>query len=747
MAATPASMLRIVTRGLQDVERLNTPVGQPSTRFYTKAIRRRTRWASQWRRVEFDNLADFGRRATVTLPVLGELITRVTLVVDLPDIFTPQHKAAQADPPAVGPHWSWTNAIGHALCSNVELAIGDTVVDRLDSRLLEVIDEQTRPTEHFDSTNTMIGRNPASYTDLEYRAGYTVAAGPPAPQTVEVVFPFWFNRGPGPQALPIEALKKDGVQITVNFRDVQDLVFTSQDPTTPPFVTAPGKAIPVFPGCPFIDGTGTPLPPAYNMPLSWHFIDAYWVVEYVSLEDAEAAAFRTADLQIPIEQHVAVPVTQTGGARRVRIPLEQSGLIREMSWVAQRVEAEPNNAYFLFSRDLSGEDLLPGQTIWWPDAQIPNWDYGDGYLRPAFSDRRSDPIAAATLWLRGKRRFEHEGPSFFRSLVPALGCARAPLIDRYIYRYDFGFWPTGGLAEALTRPVDEARGFANWDRIPNRALVLTMNVDECDRTVWAADLTQESRTYPTNALAMLEADFRPDTEGFFFTLQGANPDSAPSNGSGALVSGIVDYQQIRRLPGFLNLYARTNPNGSAALVAHATPNVWIAVAGAGGFGSSSVIRGGDAAPAGSVSFQGGPDPQVATNAADLGNGFGGGGGGMPTGAIGEGGGAPAIQMDLTDAFVLGHFYTGGTGVGADGGDGYYGGGAGTVAGGGGGSYVSRFVSQTDSTTVPGPGDSQVVVTPMRRIKITPPDFNIYVWLTRYNLLRITGGRGALLFSE
>lgn len=85
MASTPASMFHIVTTGLQDLERLNPPKGKPTVQFYRSVFMKRTRWASQWRRVDFDNLADFGRKATVTLPQLGELISRVILVVDLPD--------------------------------------------------------------------------------------------------------------------------------------------------------------------------------------------------------------------------------------------------------------------------------------------------------------------------------------------------------------------------------------------------------------------------------------------------------------------------------------------------------------------------------------------------------------------------------------------------------------------------------------------------------------------------------------
>jgi hypothetical protein len=782
MAATPSSMLRIVTQGLQDIERLNTPRGQPSVGFYTAVLRQRTRWASQWRRVEFDNLADFGRKSTVTLPILGELITRATLVVELPDIYTPQ-KAAENEAYTygllnclIGPYWSWTNGIGHSLCSNIEFSIGGTVIDRLDSRLLEVLDEQTAPIEHWDSTNAMIARNPTDYTEVDFRGLKSTQQNP---QTLEIVFPFWWNRGPGPQALPIQALAKDKVQITVDFRTLQECVYTDArvNSANPGAEATQAGPLPIMAGSGFyqqwpLDDGGQPiydltrggvgcgtlskipigrvLPDVKMPPASaWHFNDAYWIIEYVSLEDREASAYRMADMQIPIEQHVAVPVTQTAGARQLRVPLAQGGLVRDMSWVAQRTEATDYNAYFLFSRDLAKEGATPSEIPWWPDVRAPDWDYGDGYLRPGFADRRSDPIAAATLWYRGTRRFEHEGASFFRSLLPALNCCRTPLIDRYVYRYDFGFWPTGGLSEALDLSRDEVRGFANWDKIPAKELALTMNLDDCDTTTWETDTTQTPRTYSANTIRDVELDFATNTAAFRVELTGAGGPVLGSQGYGAYVKGVVDYQALLRQPNFGALQVRTNTGGSAALVVtppvtapSSTPVTWIAVAGAGGLGTGvGLLRGGDAGSAVEISWQGGNSSK--THAA-IGSSRGGGGGGrLQEAGVGL---TDGQQMPTTKVFALSHASTGGILYGATGGDGWAGGGSGTEAGGGGGSYVSRWISEVDSATREGDTEATVTLTPLRIKRKPAPSFNIYIWLTTYNMLRITNGRGALMFS-
>lgn len=776
MASTPATMLKIIGQGLQDQERLTPPLGNPSTRFYTAVHNRRTRWASRWERVDFDNLADFGRVATATLPQKGELISRVTLVVVLPDIYTPQAAAETTAKSAghtiIGPHWSWTNSVGHAVASKISLTVDGQEIDVLDSRLLEVLDEQETAVEHFESSCDMVARNPSSYTDRAYLGATRYQRRPFQP--VEVVLPFWFSRGPSPSALPIQALARSKVQITCQFRDVQNLIYTDArvDRRNPGKEATQAGPLPLLAGATFYEtGVGPSTQPIYNqtrtpivqegvatltptgkvlaghaMPTRWHFQDAFFVVEYISLEDREAAAFRMADLQIPIVQHVALPPFPTEGASIVRMPISQGGLVRDLTVVAQRTEATDYNAYFLFSRDLgtpAAEATGGSQIPWWPDARIPNWDYGDGYVRPAFVERRSDPIQGLTLKTRGVDRFDHEGPSLFRSLIPALGCRRVPLVNRYIYRYDFGFWPTGGLAEAARLPADEVRGAANWDRLPQKELVVRLN-DVCPAaTTWETDPSQATFTFTGDAVQRLEDHFAPTTAGFHITLRGATLGS-PVDGSGAFVSGIVDYQAIRRIPGFSYLRARSNAGGSAALVAQTGPDqhLWIAVAGAGGVGTGS-DRGGDAGDAISIGTVGG-STTVRQHAAPSANYGGAGGGRLAEAGVGLGV-SNGTQMLTTSAFVLSHTKTGGS-AGAEGGDGYYGGGSGNNAGGGGGSYVSRWITAVASGIQSAEDDSRIIVEPLRIVSRPAPKFILYSWLTTYNLLRITAGRGGLMFS-
>lgn len=735
-SATPATMLQIVTTGLQDLERLQPPVGQPAMQFYTQVMRRRTRFASQWHRVNFDNAADFGRRATVTLPPSAELISRAILAIQLPDIRTPQ-VIAQDEYGAVAPRWSWTNALGNAICSSVQMTLNNEVVEEFDSRLLEVLSQQEGDMDHFRSTNQMLQRTARGFNDLTF----TVVNG-----LLYIVFPFWWNRGIGPQALPIQAMYKDSVQITCNFRPIQECVYTSTRSTTtnglPSAAGEPGAApLPAFAGCPFLDASGQIIP-GIALGRHWSFDDAYWLVEYVSLEDREAAAFRIADLQIPFTQHLAITPYNTNGTQTARIPLNQGGLIRDITWVAQREDAPDYNAWFLFSRELSD---ISGD-VWWPNMRSTSLEFGDGYIRPAFCDRRSDPITAAMMLIRGRTRFESEAPSLFRSLIPALGCATTPLIDRYVYRYDFGFWPSGGLAEALDRPADEVRGAANWSRLPTpRELVLTMATD-CASDQWVS--AGETRVYDTPRFSQIDMDFPQGTSGFRIEVFGASPSGA-GNGEGAFVKGLINWQQLRQIPGYSSIWIRIVSDGSASILVKNGTNSYvpIAIAGGGGYGNG-LDKGGTAGSAIETGFRGGPLPQVQEHTAVGGHGGGGGGrlGALPVPSNGTPavGGPDGSAMPMTTAFLASLQSTGGSTHTFHGGDGYYGGGSGGNAGGGGGSMVSNYVSQTESSTHV--GTSSIRITPLQLVPNPQLRFNIYVWLTRINMLRVTNGRAAVMFA-
>ena len=497
MAATPANSLTLVSSGLADA-RQQAERGNPDINQFVKVVRKTTRWAAQYNRVEFDGSPEFGTRVSLTLPRLGDLVSGVTIAVTMPDIYSAQLAAIKAAGGTsftdlsgfLGPIYGWTNSLGHALIQQIELEIGGAIVETLDSRLLEILDELHETVESAVAKNVMIKRKPNGYTPLSFLTS--------DPTTVYVPIPFWFSRpGVYSHALPIDAMYTDQVRIHVTFRPVAQLYYTDArvNPATvgynaltdgvgplPPL--AGGRfyrANPAASGLVFDMNVNTPpagvpgeVIPGIALPLRFSPVEAYALIEYISLEEYEAIAFRSSELSYQVQQHIAVPQQQTLNAKEVRLALPYSNPTREMMWVFQRPEAETYNAWFLFSRDLG--PVVPPQATppqqspcavpWWPNATVIPLPANRWQIIPGFQTAGSDPLEGATLLYNSYDRFVHEGPSYFRGVVPSQYLVKSAIVNRYIYAYSFGqykdpysYGPTGA---------------ANWDKIPRKEIYMTL---------------------------------------------------------------------------------------------------------------------------------------------------------------------------------------------------------------------------------------------------------------------------------
>lgn len=236
-----------------------------------------------------------------------------------------------------------------------------------------------------------------------------------------------------------------------------------------------------------------------------------------------------------------------------------------------------------------------------------------------------------------------------------------------------------------------------------------------------------------------------------------------TSGYGAQLSFTIDNRQIQGIAGFQDMYIRYLAAGSISLVVKTkTGYIIIAVAGAGGKGSGGT--GGYAGTVLTCGRQGGLGTPVTTHiqnttsATEVGGG--GGGGRSYPGSTGEaeGPGSPdGTSMTVDETFLTSLTSTGGSTYAFEGGDGYYGGGSGTSGGGGGGSYVSTFCTDVTFGTWGASHNtnssgriffvtSSMTIQPLSLIEHKRPSYNIYAWLTQYNMLRIAGGKAALMFQ-
>lgn len=468
-----ASLLKPLTNGIQNDRLFFKQTVYPFARLW----RTTGRFTTQIHRLDFDSAPAFGQTAQLRLVRKGQLITRLFLVANMPDIAAPQIAAAASTSALAGPYFGWTNSLGHALVSSATMHIGNTPVETLDSKLLEMLNEYTIPLEKTTTANRLLKRLDNGFTQTSF--GYASTS-----TQVVVPLPYWFCRGDSASAFPIDAILDEVVRIGITFRPLNGLYYTDSRtldntseaegtslwplPKSPFYRRASvGSVVPGLVGLDGLPVTGPVsvipdirMPSAKDLPLG----ETYVLAEYVYLDQPEANRFRLGDLQIPIVQHYAIQPYPSRCLPRVRIPVAVPNPAKDLFWMVQRVSAPSYNAHFLACRDLRGP-RDPAESLWWPNA-IGLSATQPGILQPAFALSDSEPISACALLYQGSLvRFRTQTPALYRSILPSWEQKKSPWVNRYYYNFPFGLW--NGYT-----PPSRPRGEANLDKVPQTDLLL-----------------------------------------------------------------------------------------------------------------------------------------------------------------------------------------------------------------------------------------------------------------------------------
>ena len=463
-----ASLLKVISSGIQD-ERIDFKY---TLYPFLKVWKKTGRFTTQWVRLDFENIPQFGNTAYCRLLRKGHIITRLFLVAEMPDIYTPQKQARSIAGSDVFPHFGWTNSLGHALVQQLTLDIASDRVETLNSRLLEMLDEYNTPLEKVPVMNNLILRKDNGFNATSF-------GNAPVPEKVVVPLPFWFTRGDPGCALPIDSMLMDEVRVGIRFRGLNGCYYSDVHVNGG---DADGARLWPLSGSSFyrtnpVENPGAEVIEGVSMPINLQLGECYLMAEYVYLDQPEANRFRLADLQIPIVQHYSMDPFDTRGLINARIRLDVPNPCRDIFFMLNRIEAPSYNAHFLATRDLSGNiNTRPngGQIPWWPDAfglsaTLP------GPLRPAFSLSDSEPILAYEIDYEGNIvRFRTEGPALFRSIIPSYEQRKTPWVNRYYYNFPFG------IQNGYT-PFSRPQGEANLDKITNRDLTLQLRPNRGSR--------------------------------------------------------------------------------------------------------------------------------------------------------------------------------------------------------------------------------------------------------------------------
>jgi hypothetical protein len=178
----------------------------------------------------FNGSGDFGKKVTATISRNGDLIHRVYLRVELPDVSIP----APSGTTSTG--FRWLNWLGHILVKTVEIEIGGQRIDKHYGEWLHIWNELTQTAGRALGYANMVGNTP-DLTTMQWisgtghtSAGATGASSITIPgQIIYVPLQFWFCKNPG-LALPLIALQYHEVKINLELRDKTDCYWAGTSP-------------------------------------------------------------------------------------------------------------------------------------------------------------------------------------------------------------------------------------------------------------------------------------------------------------------------------------------------------------------------------------------------------------------------------------------------------------------------------------------------------------------------------------
>jgi hypothetical protein len=231
-------LMQLVAYGAQDIYLS----GNPQITFFKVVYRRHTNFSMESIRQTFNGATGYDRKVTCTVSRNGDLIHRVYVQAELPDI-TDKGK--------------YTDWAGHKLVKSVEVEIGGQRIDKHYGDWLHIWNELSQTEGHWNGYRMMVdGYNTDNELSLSSDNSVTK-------RTLYIPLQFWFCRNPG-LALPLIALQYHEVKINVEFGSASDV----------------------------IDGLGTPTPT----------FDAELYVDYIYLDTDERRRFAQVTHEYLIEQ-------------------------------------------------------------------------------------------------------------------------------------------------------------------------------------------------------------------------------------------------------------------------------------------------------------------------------------------------------------------------------------------------------------------------------------------------------------
>lgn len=368
------ALMQIVAYGSQDV----FLTGQPEITFFKEMHKRHTNFAVESIQQTFSGTADFGKRVTALISRSGDLLHRLTLEVDLPQLAVTSGNVRWVDDP------------GHHLIKEYEVEIGGQSVDKQTGQWLQIINDLTQEAGKARGYKQMIGHeDPFDAVNQDQGPARLQAwsSNTKPSKVCYVPLQFWFCRNIG-LSLPLIALQYHEVKVTVVFRAAEEMYISSS---------------------------------AQALSLSLPRVALYG--DYVYLETDERRRFAQISHEYLIEQ-VQHTGSESMSSSENKVKLSMNHPVKSLIWVVQNdemVAAPDSSNSYVGNQHSNFSDTLA--------------DNDEDHTCPVSSQ---NPVTMAKVLLNGQDRFSMRQGSYFNLVQPYYhhsNIPRSPGVNVYSFAY------------------------------------------------------------------------------------------------------------------------------------------------------------------------------------------------------------------------------------------------------------------------------------------------------------------------
>jgi len=316
----------------------------------------------------------------------------------------------------------YTDSIGHALIEYADLIIGGQTIERITGEYMELFSELAISDSQQEGLELMVGKT-LSKTGLgpaSSQPGVTKTFYGSYPRIFMINLPFYFFRNES-LSIPLSALTKQEVQITIKFRKWENLIVD---------MNASGRSI-------------TDL--GVNIP---KILDLSLVTEYVFLSDSEVEYFKTTKIDYVITQLQLSRFNMAENTLSKRVILKFLNPVKELYFVIQ-------NSNMVETNISTGNDWF-------------NYNNSENLSAPLY-----EQLSTLQLDFNGNTIIPNEVADavYLRGIQPMLSHTRGP--NRRFYIYSFALDPENHLPT----------GQVNMSRIINQNLSITTPANTKERNV------------------------------------------------------------------------------------------------------------------------------------------------------------------------------------------------------------------------------------------------------------------------